>query len=418
MEKKKAGRPKNTTHSSGLYRKRITLGRGADGKPIVKAVYGRTKPELEDKIAALRVERGMGVAITNDKSTWEYWAKAWESLTKPTVEAATWANYKTALKHLSSLNAQKMVKITSVDIESLISEKFEEGYSKRVLTLLVSTASRIFKLAKKNRAIIFNPAEDVKVPQSAKVTKREAITPEIEDKLWNVRPFSAGSPAEKERGKKLLLIRMFALMQLKCGPRREEVAPLKWNNVDLENGTITIDKAYNFKEGKLKGPKSKAGYRTVPIPDDYLAELKSWKKANKCTLAGRTWVFPYKGGIITEGQFSDLWDILLDAINGITLSKRISYGKALHKGNPEMSKKKRRLKMPRCIEFTSHQLRHTYATNCIARGIDVRTVQYLMGHASPEMTLGYTHPSQAAISEARGKLNLPSTNVRGKEENA
>ena len=49
IEKKKAGRKKKTTHSSGLYRKRITLGHDSKtGEPIVKAVYGKTKDELEE----------------------------------------------------------------------------------------------------------------------------------------------------------------------------------------------------------------------------------------------------------------------------------------------------------------------------------------------------------------------------------
>lgn len=417
--KKKVGRKKNTTHSSGMYRKRITLGHDAEGKPIIKAVYGNTKPELEDKIAQLRVERGMGYIPSQekDKRTWKYWSDSWRAITKPTVQAVTWANYETALKHLSSLNPFEVVKITSMDIETIIAKKFEEGYSKRILALLISTASRIFKLAKKNRAIMFNPAEDVRVPQDAKVTKREAITPEVEEMLWNVKPLPAKGSAEKERGKKLRLIRLFALMQLKCGLRREEVAPLKWANIDLKVGMVTIDKAYNFRENKIKGPKSEAGYRTIPIPDDYLTELKAWKKENAGTLAGRTWVFPYNGGIITEGQYSGLWDILLDAINGITLSQRISDGRIQHMNNPNMPKKKRRHKMFREIEFTSHQLRHTFSTNCVASGIDIRTVQYFMGHASPEMTMGYTHPSQAAISDARDKMNKSIT-VSKKEDKA
>ena len=45
-----AGRKRKTTHTSGLYRKRITLGRDENGKAIVKSVYGHSKEELEEKI--------------------------------------------------------------------------------------------------------------------------------------------------------------------------------------------------------------------------------------------------------------------------------------------------------------------------------------------------------------------------------
>ena len=408
--KDKKEHKKKNLHSSGLLRSRVTV-RDKDGNPYRKAVYANSQEELKNKVAQVRVESGLGITVTNDKSTWEYWSTAWKLLTKPTVEAATWANYETALKHLSPLNPKKISKITSVDIEVILSQKFGEGYSKRILSLLLTTASRIFRLARKNRAIMIDPTEDVKVPQNAPVSEREAITPEVEEKLWNLKPLPANNKTEQKRGQKLLFMRMFALMQLKCGLRREEVAALKWDNVSLDEGTITVDKAYNFKEKRIKEPKSKAGYRTVPIPDDYLAELKAWKKQNSKTLAGRTWVFSYNDGIITAGGFTSLWTILLDGINNISLSDRIKDGQAVAKKkrveNPKADKKRtgRRHQMFHQIKFTSHQLRHTYATNCIASGIDVRTVQYLMGHASPEMTLDYTHLSQSSLSEARDKIN-------------
>lgn len=404
-EKKKLGRKKKTTHSSGMYRKRITLGRDTKtGKPIVKAVYGKTKDELENKIAQFRIDKGMGVAVTNDKSTWEYWAQAWNKLINPTVGKSAATNYKTALKHLSPLNEKKISKLTSIDLSVIISALAERGYSKRTLNLIISTASQVCRLARKNHAMMFNIAEDVKPPKNAPVTKREAITPDEETLLWNVKPIFSKTKADAKRAKRLPLIRMFALMQLCCGFRREEAVALKWKNVNLKESTITIDCAYNFKAKEIKPPKSKAGYRTIPIPNQYLNELKAWEKVNAGTLQGRIWVFPGNNGIISEGEFARLWDILLDAINGIDIGQRISFGRQKAK-NEKMPSKKARLKMPRKYEFTSHQLRHTYATNCIAKGIDVRTVQYLMGHESPEMTMRYTHLSQAALDSAKIILN-------------
>lgn len=385
------------------------------GEPIVKAVYGKTKDELEDKIAALRVERGMGVVITNDKSTWGYWARSWLKLITPAVGKSAATNYKTAIKHLSPLNPEKISKIASIDIESIITNMAARGYSKRTLKLVINTAAQICRLARKNHAMMLNITEDVKAPKNAPVSERKAITQEEETLLWNVKPISPRTKSDAERAKRLPLIRMFALMQLNCGFRREEVAALKWKNVKLKEGTITIDCAYNFKAKEIKPPKSKAGYRTIPIPDRYLNELKVWEKVNAGTLQGRMWVFPGRKGIITEGEFMRLWDVLLDAINGIDIGQRISFGRQKAK-NKKMPSKKARLKMPRKYEFTSHQLRHTYATNCIAAGIDVRTVQYLMGHSSPEMTMGYAHLSESALTDAREKLNYNATPVKEKKK--
>ncbi len=409
VKKKKVGRKKKTTHTSGLYRKRITIGTDSSGKKIVRAVYGKTKDEVDSKVAKLRINKGFGFVPQKGKNTFGYWAQTWKKLTKPSVEAATWMNYETVLKHISVFFDLDITKISSVDIETFITEKYEAGYSKRMLSLFLNIMSRIFRLAIKNRAALFNPTNDVSIPQKAPTKKREAISASIQAKLWELKPIPPTNKSEEVRAEKLKLIRLLALVQLKCGLRREEAVALKWEDLDMFSGTITVSRAYNFKEKCIKGPKSKAGYRSVPIPDDLLNELQSWKKACSNTLLGRIWVFQYNGATITESRFNNLWTILLDAINGITLSDRISDGilcakKRRTKCLPP-NKKGRRHKMIYNIKFTSHQLRHTYATNCIANGVDVRTVQYLMGHATAEMTMRYTHLSESALSDARKKIN-------------
>ena len=241
-----------------------------------------------------------------------------------------------------------------------------------------------------------NITEDIKPDKDAPVKKITAITPEEEELIWNVNPLDADNKMDKARAERLPLIRMFALMQLSCGLRREEATALEWKNVDLKGGVVSVDQAYCYAERNFKGPKSKAGYRDIPVPQKYLEELKAWKKANSGSLLGCKYVFPGESGVISAGQFRRLWDILIDAINGVTVSKRISVKRKRNGPKEEIILRH---------DFNSHQLRHTYATNCIADGIDVRTVQYLMGHASAEMTMGYTHLSQSALSDARAKIN-------------
>lgn len=215
----------------------MTLGHDSKtGKPILKSVYGHSMQEVENKIAKLRIERGMGVCLTDDRTTWHYWAAAWKKLTEPSVSAGTWLNYETALKHLSVFDGEKISKITSLEIESFINEKFKEGYSKRTLALLRGTASRVFQLARKNHAIAADPVADTCVPKSAPATTRCAISKETQEKLWNLQPMESDSP---ERAARLKLIRMFALIQLSCGLRRGEAAGLQWRDINLKRRDIT-----------------------------------------------------------------------------------------------------------------------------------------------------------------------------------
>ena len=54
--------------------------------------------------------------------------------------------------------------------------------------------------------------------------------------------------------------------------------------------------------------------------------------------------------------------------------------------------------------MTPHRLRHTFATHLIRQGVDVRTVQELLGHADLQTTARYLHSDTRAKQEAVGKL--------------
>ena len=65
-----------------------------------------------------------------------------------------------------------------------------------------------------------------------------------------------------------------ALTMLYCGLRRGELLALDWSDVDFENKVIHVTKSVIFNKNQpiIKGPKSKAGIRDVPIPD-FLIEV-------------------------------------------------------------------------------------------------------------------------------------------------
>lgn len=57
-------------------------------------------------------------------------------------------------------------------------------------------------------------------------------------------------------------------------------------------------------------------------------------------------------------------------------------------------------------DITPHMFRHTYATNLYYAGIDIKTAQNLLGHASIQMTMDiYTHLDSKKITTAGDKLN-------------
>jgi integrase len=144
---------------------------------------------------------------------------------------------------------------------------------------------------------------------------------------------------------------------------------------DLENQTLIVDK--QLQHTKEHGfaytpPKSDKGIRTIPL-DIELVEL--------CRTA------------------------LVDAENPLGLLLTDSAGKPLH-ASTDRTNWKRIVKSAGVRQVTVHTARHTAATQMIASGVDVKTVQAILGHSTPSFTLAtYVHPSIEDLRRGLEKLS-------------
>ena len=141
--------------------------------------------------------------------------------------------------------------------------------------------------------------------------------------------------------------------------RQSEQFGLRWENVDFQTGIITV-------------PRSKHGEkRHVPMNDTAREILRSLPSRMKSA-----YVFPSATG-----------ETPIDPCNFIARVFR----KALNKAGVE--------------DFRWHDLRHTFASRLVTAGVDLRTVQELLGHKTIMMTLRYSHLSPAHQLEAVQRLN-------------
>lgn len=179
----------------------------------------------------------------------------------------------------------------------------------------------------------------------------------------------------ESRGRDRLIYQLAIL----CGLRMGEIRGLPWRpNVDLDERVIRIrQKADRW--GDIGPPKTEAGVRDVPIPEAMILALREWKLQSPPNKAGL--VFASKvGAPIDAKTIQGPW---------ITLQKRLGW----------VTDRKHR--------YRFHDLRHVYASLLIERGLDVKEMQYLLGHSSAAMTLDtYGHlfndrpdKAHAAIAE-------------------
>ncbi|HXN07351.1 MAG TPA: site-specific integrase [Nitrospiria bacterium] len=151
----------------------------------------------------------------------------------------------------------------------------------------------------------------------------------------------------------------FVRFALLTGLRRSEQFNLKWANVDNENKVITI-------------PRSKSGEtRHVQLSGEAVELLKGMN-----TWLTSPWVFPSPES------------------PSLPMDPQYIYHKVFL---PAMGTAK--------IEgVVWHTLRHTFASRLVMKGVDLRTVQTLLGHASIEMTQRYSHLSPSHLREAVNQL--------------
>ncbi len=374
---------KNATRSDGRIAVQIYLGIGEDGKRKVKTVYGKTQKEVNEKAAELRAQLGRGLDISKMKDSFKDWSKLFLSVQKKKI---TDSEYNTKSKRIEyfydyigdfQLNAVKVFQIESALIDLAKKNPFTgKPTADKTLRAYRQSCSQVFAFAIKNRAIEFNPADLAEIPKNAPKNERRALTETERKWIQNL--------SDDNRAKCPAMVAMF------CGLRRGELSALTWNDVDLYNKILTVNKSYDFKSKNIKSPKTAAGVRKIPIPDVLVEYLKSVprKSIYVCRSA--------KNKMITDMGWKRLLDSLMLDLE-------------MQNGNREGKKKKKCA--PGVTAFTIqkfgwHDLRHTYATILFEAGVDVLTAQYLLGHASAETTMKiYTHLSDAQKERSIVKLN-------------
>lgn len=163
------------------------------------------------------------------------------------------------------------------------------------------------------------------------------------------------------------------LLCLYTGLRIGEVVALKWNDIDLKKGMLSVNKTcYDTPEGLVfDDPKTVHSRRIIPLPRQIMPILREKRKTSKSDF-----VVSEKGKPVSVRSFQRSFELLLKR-------HRIE-----HRG--------------------FHSLRHTFATRALESGMDVKTLSEILGHKNPSITLSrYAHSlmeHKSAMMNRLGKL--------------
>ena len=337
----------------GYWDYRVTVARN-----IRKSFYGKTKKECRQKY-----ENFLNSTENNIKKvqTVEQWALRWlEIYKKGKVAPKSYANYELYVnKHIIPIIGNlKLTDVQPAHIELLYSQKANLAAS--TLHHIHVTLKGIFDTAIDNDLCLRSPCRNVRPP-----TKSGTNTPDVftKDEVEYLILFAESFP-----------LGYYVELLLYTGLRLGELCALQWNDVDIDNMTLTINKSlavtdapgvkYSVKQSTKTGTQ-----RIVALTSAGVDAFNRVPKKGTFVLANDD------GSFVTPDMFRRRYDTVFRALNESMEKEALNLGT---KFNPVK-------------RLSPHKCRHTYATYLLNSGANLRVVQEQLGHARISTTEIYTH---------------------------
>lgn len=347
-----------------------------DERGVYIAVYAKTPQELAQKVAERTEEIERRKQLAENPLVWQY-AQTWYKLYTPRLSDSRKSDYAIAInRHICPvIGARHMLDVTPGDIADVMLACADLSRSSQ--DKIVCALKKIFAAGEKAGVVRVNPCVDLRAG-GKRAAEKEALTRQqmrtLEDAVAGTRIYP------------------FVMIGLYAGLRREEILGLQWDCVHLDGAApyISVRRALRWVHNQpvvSDELKSAAARRDVPIPPTLVGCLADLQR----TATGDYVISSSDGQPWSMTAYRNAWRYITRRQTGT--AKRTEHGETVLR-EKKLGETVRNSKVQITIDFdvTPHILRHTYITNLILSGANVKVVQYLAGHSKVETTLNiYTH---------------------------
>lgn len=337
-----------------------------------KAYYGKTRAEVAKKLSDAIKAHGDGLPIPNDRQTFAQFVERWVSTVTPTLRPKTASNYAQLLSaHAVPLIGRiPLPKLQPSDLVRVYEQRRKDGAAPRSILHLHRVIFRCLRYAERWGDVARNIAALVDAPKVARSEMR-CLTAEEARALLAV--------VQGDR------LEAFLILALSTGMRSGELLGLTWRAVDFDRGTVAVLASLQPTPGglALMETKTNRSRRVIDVVPRVVACLRRHRAAQEMErrVAADAW----------EGDL----DLVFTTATGTPLDGR------------DLIRKWFRplLKRAGLPAIRIHDLRHSYASIALARGVHPKVVQEAMGHATIAVTLDlYSHVVPSLQREAAKEM--------------
>src|SRR5882724_8933367 len=251
---------------------RIFMGRDTKGKRryLNKTMHG-TKKDAEAYLSKTVTEISSGTFVEDSRITIDAYLKKWlATAARPRLRDNTYREYEGLIDRYvtPTLGAKRLSEVRPLDVQALYSTLSENGLSPRTVRFTHAVITSAFKQAVRWRMLSLNPCDSVELPRKA------------------AREMQSLTPIEAARFlREAATDRWFALfiLALATGLRPSEYLGLKWQDIDLKRGIISVQRSLTWRSYKtgdwyFSEPKTPRSRRRLPLPESAGRALATHKR--------------------------------------------------------------------------------------------------------------------------------------------
>ena len=293
-------------------------------------------------------------------------AEAWKEYKRPYVKQSTMAAYVLILENHVLPEFGDNDSLHEHDVQAFVLKKIEHGLSAKSVKDILIVLKMVMKFGVKNEWM--NHYEwDIKFPVNSQPKELEVLSVANHKKILDYVQHN------------FTFMNLGIYISLSTGLRIGEICALKWSDINVADGKITVQRTIEriyMVEGEKKHtqlvintPKTVNSCREIPISKELLAMVKPMKKVVNADF----YVLTNEDKPTEPRTYRNYYNRLMEKLD----IPKLKY----------------------------HGLRHSFATRCIEAGCDYKTVSVLLGHSNISTTLNlYVHPNMEQKKRCINKM--------------